>query len=135
MRVVSKKNIVFILIIVWFVLWANFIVRDLFVKGYMKDYLILAKRNIEGKRSYTYGDKFYTFLKFAKDKLPLHSTYRFEGVEDLSLAYRRGVYYMYPSLENENPAYILVYEKPGYRRNGYSIKEKLDNARFILKRN
>ena len=129
-----RKNIFRIILIIWVILWVNFIARDLFRKGYIRDYRALIKRDAEGKRSYTYGDRFYEFLKFAKSTIQGKSDYEFVGVDDGSLASRRGIYYLYPCLKKEGPEYLLVYNVPGYRRDGFSLYAKLDNERFILKK-
>ena len=130
----GKKNIIKIIIIVWCVIWVNFIMRDLFRKGYIHDYKTLIKRDAEGKRAYTYGDYFYEFLKFAKSTIPQNSSYDFVGIEDYSLKWRRGIYFLYPDLMKENPDFLFVYKIPEYKEKNYILYAKLDDERFILKR-
>jgi len=123
-----------IVIAVWLLLWINFITRDLFKHGRLEDYKILIASDAYGKHAYTYGERFYEFLKFARESMPEHADYNFAGVKDMSLDSRRGIYYLYPALKNEFPAYILVYNVPGFKKERFRIHAKLDNARFILKR-
>ena len=73
-------------------------------------------------------------LKFAKNNIPENASYKFSGVNELSIQGRRGVYYKYPALKKENPEYIIVYDKPGFKKDGFRIFQKLDNGRFLLKK-
>lgn len=120
--------------VLWVVLWANFIARDLFKKGDLKDYKILARSGEEKKRSYVYGRYFYELLSLAKNRMPPEAFYDFAGIDDLSLESRRGIYYLYPCLKSENPVYMLVYEKPNFKKDGYYLYDGLDDKRFMLKR-
>ncbi|MGB2706254.1 MAG: hypothetical protein WBC74_05320 [Candidatus Omnitrophota bacterium] len=123
-----------IVLIIWCILWLNFIARDLYKRGLWDEYKILARSNAEEKRAYTYGKRFYEFLKFAKDNIPPDTFYDFEGIDNFSLESRRGIYYLYPDVKTEYPAYILVYDRPGFAKSGFVRYATLDNGRFILKR-
>ena len=105
-----NKKISHILAAIWIILWINFIARDLFKRGDLRDYGALVKRNDEGKHAYTYGEQFYRFLKFVKREIPENESYKPVGVENLSLAHRRAVYFLYPALEKENPDYVAYYD-------------------------
>ena len=128
------KKILKILFVVWIILWVNFIIRDLFVRGYFEDYKNLAKKNAEEKRSYAYGDYLFNFLEFSKKSLPEGANFGLVGIDELSLDGRRSIYYLYPYVKRDNPNFILVFKKAGFRKNGYKLYRKLDNASFILKR-
>ncbi len=130
---INKTIIIRTVFAIWIVLWVNFILRDLFRKGYFYDYMALIKRGAEGKRSYVYGDYLYPLLRLSKQKLPFGSTYRFIDDEEYSINYRRAVYYLYPLLQSDKPDYILVYNST-YRKKGYTIFAELDSNRYILKR-
>ena len=104
-----NKKIFHILIAVWIILWINFIARDLFKSGDLRDYKALAAKDAEGKRAYTYGEQFYKFLKFVKQEIPEGESYKLVGVKNLSLAHRRAVYFLYPALEKVNPGYVAYY--------------------------
>lgn len=130
---INKTIIVRAVFAIWIILWVNFILRDLFGKGYFCDYMALIKRDTEGKTSYVYGDYLYPLLKFSKQKLPVGSTYKFIDDEEYSINYRRAVYYLYPLLQSDKPNYILVYNT-SYRKKGYTIFAELDSNRYILKR-
>jgi len=131
---IDKQKIVVVVLIVWSILWVNFIRRDLFKGGTLKDYGTLVKRGQDSRRSYVYGDNFYSLLTFASRNLPPSATYSIEGVEDLSLKYRRAVYYLYPLLESRNADYVLVYNKPNYKRAGYGVFKRVSSFAFILKK-
>ena len=130
---INKIIIIRAVFAIWIILWVNFILRDLFRKGYFCDYMALIKRDTEGKTSYVYGDYLYPLLKFSKQKLPVGSTYRFIDDEEYSINYRRAAYYLYPLLQSDKPDYILVYNTI-YRKRGYTIFAELDSNRYILKR-
>ena len=131
---INKTIIVRAVFAIWIILWINFILRDVFRKRYFYDYKTLIKRDEEGRRSYVYGDDFYSFLKFSKKTLHENFTYGFIGIKDLSLAYRRAVYYLYPLIESDNPDYILVYNRAGFQKRGYEIFAKLNHKKYILKK-
>ena len=128
------KKLALIAIIAWIVIWVNFITRDLFVKGHFKEYKTLALQNSRGKASFTYGKRLFDFLNFFKENLPQSAEYDFAGINELSLAGRRAIYYLYPHTKKRNAEYLLVFEKPGFERNGFKLFKKLDGSRFILKR-
>ncbi|MFA6142764.1 MAG: hypothetical protein WC738_05700 [Candidatus Omnitrophota bacterium] len=102
-----KNNIFKIAFLIWAALWAWFIVRDLLVKDNIETYKVLAGRDLEGKRSYITGDRLYEFLKYCKNNMPEGARYKMTGLEDGSIDKRRAVYYLYPSLELNEPGYVL----------------------------
>jgi len=130
---ISKKIIIAILAL-WVFLWINFTVRDLHRKKYFNDYKELIKRSAQEKRAYTYGEHFYEFLKFSESNIPRDSTYDFIGVENRSLAWRRGIYYLYPRIRKDNPDFLLIYNAPKKITANFMPYKKLDNNRLILKR-
>ena len=123
-----------IIIIIWIVLWINFIARDLYTRGYLNEYKILARSDYEEKHAQVYGKRFYEFLKFAKDIIPPNERYDFVGINNFSLDGRRGIYYLYPRLKKEKADYLLVYGVQGFRKDGFRVHAKLDKTRIILKR-
>lgn len=130
----KRRDFINIILIIWIVLWVNFIARDFYKIGKFAEYKDLLRCDTEGKRSRTYGARFYEFLKFAKNSIPEDSIYDFVGVNDFSLESRRGIYYLYPRLKKEGPRYLLIYDEAGFQRKGFSLYAKLDGSRFILKR-
>jgi len=123
--------------LIWLVLWANFILRDLFRKGDINDYkALLSRDSLEAKHSYVTGDVFYEFVKFCRDSLPPGSSYELIGMEKGSLTRRQAAYYLYPNLEEEGVSdFMLVYKasRPG-PAGDYELFRSLDNERYILKR-
>ena len=134
------KKILKLAFIVWVALWAFYTVREL-VKSRsqdsLKDYITLASRSLEGKRSYVTGDKFYEFISFCDKKLPARASYKWFGVDDLTLEERRATYYLYPHLKKKGGAdFILVYmsAEPESIKRGYELFARLDDSRYILKK-
>ena len=105
-----KTKILFAILTVWLILWANFIARDLYKRGYLEDYITLARSNTEEKHSFTYGRHFYEFIKFAKETMPKNTHYDFKGLNEFSISSRRAIYFLYPFLRKKNANYILVYD-------------------------
>lgn len=112
-----KNNIFKIALLVWIVLWAWFIVRELFVKDGIETYKALLDRDLEGKRSYITGDRLYEFLNFCKKNMPEGSSYKMVGLEDGSIDKRRAVYYLYPDLESNEAGYVLDAQKYILKKN------------------
>lgn len=130
-----KGRLTVTLIFIWVILWINFTTRDLYRRGHLRDYIILAASNAEEKHAYTYGEEYYEFLKFAKTSMPEGAFYDFAGISDFSLNSRRGMYYLYPCLKSKTPEYILVYKQElPYVKQGFRLLSALDKERFILKR-
>jgi hypothetical protein len=129
-----KYKIFKAIFLIWIVLWLFFIARELFIKGAIEDYKELLLRSLEGKRSYVTGDKLYEFLTFCNENLPPDATYGLEGVEEDSLDKRRAVYYLYPHLEKKTPAFVLVYGKAHITKDGYRLYRRLDETRYMLKK-
>jgi len=131
---ISYKKIFSALLIAWMIIWVNYLIRDLTKNKYLKDYKILLSRDAAGKASYTYGDRFFEFLKFCEKELPDGASYGLSGVDESSVDFRRAIYYLYPHIKEEKALYVLVFDRPGYSQGGYVIFKELDKSRFILKR-
>ena len=112
-----KNNIFKIAFAVWVVLWAWFLVRELFVKDNIDTYRALLQRPLEGKRSYVTGDRLYEFLMSCKSEMPEGASYKIVGLEDGSIEKRRAVYYLYPHLESNGAGYILDAQKYILKKN------------------
>jgi hypothetical protein len=123
-----------LLFLVWAVLWAFFILRELFLKDNISGYRALLASTLEGKRSYVTGEELYRFLMFCSDKVPSGASYFIEGLDEGSIESRRSVYYLYPRLKSEEPDFILVYGKPGASRDGYRFFAGLDGSNYILRK-
>ena len=134
MMKIGYKKLFLALFLVWVALWVNFTIRDLTKKKYFKEYKILLSRDAAGKASYTYGDRFFEFLKFCGNSLPDGAAYDIVGIKYLEIDYRRAIYYLYPHFREEKAPYILVFDKPGYTEDGCIPFKELDLSRFILKR-
>ncbi|MFA6321076.1 MAG: hypothetical protein WCY36_04380 [Candidatus Omnitrophota bacterium] len=128
------KKIFFVFLIAWAVIWVNFLVRDLTKGKQFKEYKVLLSRDDAGKRSWTYGDRLFEFLRFAEKSLPFNVSYNLAGVDEAAVDYRRAIYYLSPRLKTDNAEYVLVFDKPGYMQDGYVMYRELDPSRFILKK-
>ena len=121
--------------LVWIILWAWFLIRDLLLKDNLNDYRnLFARSSLEGKHSYVTGDRLYEFIIFCASNMPPGSSYKFAGLEEESIENRRAVYYLYPMIEKKDAEYILIYDRPGTAAKGYSMLKKLDDSRYILKK-
>ncbi|MFA5142635.1 MAG: hypothetical protein WC522_00515 [Candidatus Omnitrophota bacterium] len=118
----------------WVVMWGWFLVREVFVKGAIKDYKVLISRPLEGRRAYVTKDNLYEFLTFCRENLPRDSSYSLVGPEPGAIERVRAVYYLYPRIESTDPQYILVYGTPGVGHEGYRLIKKLDDSRYMLKK-
>ena len=129
------KNVILkIIFAAWIILWAIFAVRELFIKTNMNDYKVLVARSVEGKRSYVTGDELYSFIEFCKKNTPERASYAIVGFDDGAIEKRRAAYYLYPRVEARDGDFLFVYKSPGFAREGYGIFMKLDDMRYILKK-
>lgn len=129
------KNKIFRLVfILWVIIWVFFTLREIFVKGNLRDYKILLCRSLEGKRAYVTGDRFYEFIRFCNDKLPGRATYRWVKTDKPDLSRRRATYYLYPHLEAEDAQFLLVYDEHDVPKDSYEAFTTLDDGRYMLKK-
>lgn len=129
-----KYKILKIVFAVWVVLWLVFIARELFIKDNLSDYRALALRTLEEKHAYVTGERLYGFLTFCKENLPPRVTYRFDGVDPVSIEKRRAVYYLYPLLESNEADYVLVYGSAAAEKDGYLTVAGMGGSGYIIKK-
>lgn len=129
-----NKKIFAILFLVWVLIWAHFIIRELFFKGGAAEYGSLISRSLDGKRSYVTGDSLYEFVRFSTHVLPEGASYEWAGSEEGSLDKRRAVYYLYPLMESKGAEYFLGYKTPRPTGGDYEIFAGLDADRYILRK-
>ena len=134
------KNVFKLIFAAWIIIWALFTVRELVksrTQDSLKDYRVLLSRLSEGKRSYVTGDKFYEFIVFCNKNLTKGASYKWLGVEDLTIEERRATYYLYPHIKKKDGTdFILVYlaNEPPSVFMEYKLFAKLDDSRYILKK-
>ena len=137
MRHHDKRSTVAVLVLVWVVLWINFVARDFYAKGYLGEYYALARATAREKHALTYGTHFYDFLEFVKQNTPEDARYGLRGIKEDSLDGRRAMYYLYPRLVSSTPAYIFVYSDTGTKSNlaqevsGFRLYRKSDQGFYI----
>jgi hypothetical protein len=123
-----------IILAVWVIIWAIFLVRPLFKKDLIGDYSNLSKLSTEGKRAYVTGPELYEFIRVCNQSMPKPSSYGVIGIKKDSLEHRRVRYYLYPNVEKEEPEFLLIYGTKNYAREGYKVLKILDLDRYILRR-
>lgn len=129
-----QKTIVRIILAVWVIIWAIFLIRPLFKKDLIKDYSNLSKLSIEGKRAYVTGPELYRFIKVCNQLMPVAASYKIIGIEKDSIEHRRARYYLYPRVEKEDPEFILVYKTKDFEQKGYKIFKMMDLDRYIMRK-
>lgn len=125
-----------IILATWVFIWLFFNVRGLIVekdKSTFKDYIRLASADWEGKRAIVFGEDLYEFLKFCKANLSTRADYKIIGIPEDSIDLPRLAYYLYPSLQDKNPDFILVYKNPGFEEKEAYPYASLNKESFILK--
>lgn len=120
MKILKPFPALLAVLTVWCILWVHFIARDLYGKGNLKDYKILIKCNAEEKHGFVYGRRFFEFLKFAKNQMPVNARYELVGFKEHAIDGRRVMYYLYPRLREKNSEYILIKSDNGE----YSFKKR-----------
>jgi len=130
----KKKTIVRIILVVWVIIWALFLIRPFFKKALMREYSNLSKLSTEGKRAYVTGARLYEFIRVCNQSMPGESSYEIVGIKSNSLEHRRARYYLYPNMEKSDPEFLLIYGTKDYERKGYKIFKVLDLDRYILRK-
>lgn len=128
----GRRIAVRIILAVWVIIWAIFLIRPLFKKDLIRDYSNLLRLSTEGKRVYVTGLRLYEFIRVCNQSMPKPSSYEVIGIEKDSLEHRRARYYLYPNVEKKEPKFLLVYGIKNYGREGYKIFRVLDLDRYIL---
>jgi len=121
-------------LIIWVIIWAFLLIKEIFVKGDLRDYNALLHKSLEGKKAYVTGDRLYEFLTFCNNNLPEGAKYTFLGLKKDSHDKRRATYYLYPHLETEDADFILVFNEQLPAKDAYEIFSRLDETRCILKK-
>ena len=128
------RFVVRIILVIWVIIWAIFLIRPLIKKDLIRDYSNLSKLSTEGKRAYVTGLRLYEFIRVCNQTMPKPSSYEVIGIEKDSLEHRRVRYYLYPNIEKKEPEFLLIYGTKDYKREGYKIFKILDLDRYILRR-
>lgn len=130
----KKKTILRIILAVWIIIWAIFLIRPMFKKNLVGDYSNLSRLSSEGKRAFVTGPGLYEFIRVCSQSMPKPSSYEVVGIKKDSLEHRRVRYYLYPNVEKGDPEFILVYGTKDFKRKGYRAFKILDLDRYILRR-
>jgi len=135
-NLIFKKTVWKYVLALWVSIWMLVFFKNLFFKGYIKDYGELLKRKgLEEKRSFVTGDHLYGLVKFCKVNLPEGATFGYKGIEDDSLSDRQFQLYLYPCLKSDNPDYLIVYgEKAPSDARPWRTFKRLDGTGYILKK-
>ena len=130
----NKKLIVRIVLIIWVIIWAVFLVRPFFKKSLIKEYSVLLKLPIEAKRAYVLGEDLHRFVAFCSDSITGRFSYKVVGLDEDSIECRRIKYYLYPSVTSKEQDFILVYKTSNFSQKGYRPFKFLNPETFILER-
>lgn len=129
-RVVWKCILVF-----WAAIWIFVLLKNLFLKGYYREYAELLKRpTLEEKHSYVTGEGLYEMVSFARRELPPDATFGYCGIRDNWLDDRRIRYYLYPRLKSDDPNFLIVFRAPQPQGGEWKPFRRLDDDRYILAR-
>lgn len=123
-----------LILAVWVIIWAVFLIRPYFKHDLLKEYSTLIMLSDEGRRSYVLGDDLHKFLVLCTESIPGPFTYRIAGIADNSIEGRRAKYYLYPNMEVKDPDFILVYRNKGFSADGYGLFKSFDAEDYILKK-
>ena len=105
------KNAWKAMLLLWVFLWALFFFRNLFFKGYKREYAeLLGRPNLDDKRAYVTGEALYETIRACNAKMPQGATFGYSEIEEGSLADRRIRYYLYPHLKSDNPDYLIIFD-------------------------
>lgn len=131
----NKKTSV-ILLAVWIIIWQGVFLKNLFIKGYIRNYAELIKAGtLEEKHAVVSGKSLYDLFSAFKTSVPTGATFGYDGIAAMSIEDRRAMYYLYPNLKSDDPQYLIVFngdiEPDGQN---WKMFIKLDNNRYVLKR-
>lgn len=137
-----KRKLLFkIFLAIWLAVWFHtLVIKPQSHRKRYQQYANLWGLTHEEKIEYLIGPALYEFIQFCQEQLPEKSHYRMEGLHMNHIGHIRLVYYLYPHLEyrvsqpGNPPDYILVFNQRDHREEGYSLFQKLDDERYILKR-
>jgi hypothetical protein len=119
----------------WIPVWVFFLVWALRKDpARLAETFRLIRANNEARQASAYGEEFYAFLRFCRDRLPAGSTFRLVGIDYASIAKVRAFYFLYPSLVAEQAEFVLVYRTPTHREDNTHAYARLNEGSFILRR-
>jgi hypothetical protein len=129
MPALNKKHFVRIVLAAWVFIWVWFAVRAYFRYNLLNQYIaFISLPSLEEKRALVTNKELYEFLKFCKDSIPPHSTYKFiSGKSD-----RWAVYYLYPNIVDPSPTFLLIYKIENFNKEGYCMFKALAHDKYIL---
>ncbi len=132
---IRNEKIFAVIFAAWIVIWFNYYLRDMTKGKYFKEYGVLLSRDEDGRKSRIYGDRLFGMLRLAERNLAEDVSYEMVGVDEASVDYRRAIYYLAPRTITDGQAqYVLVFNKPGYVRDGYTLYRELDDSNYVMKR-
>lgn len=131
-----SKNFTFkFFLVLWVVLWIWFNIRPFLKKDLSCKYKkLIAATSYEEKKKIITGSQLYEFILFVEKELPQQATYQMVGLEG-SIHSARVVYFLYPRIVKKNPEYLIYYNERSFFSENYSPYKKLDDHRFIMRKN
>lgn len=123
-----------VIIIMWLILWAFFLIREDKDGQYASLKTIYTIPDSE-KFRFILGANLYDFLLFCRSNIPDGATYNMEGFEKFSIDAVRARYFLYPLREVlENADFKIVYGKSPVSLDGYKIVKTFNDNGHIFKR-
>ena len=116
---VTKQNIFKIVITIWVILWAFFLIRE-DKEGQYRLLRGLYLEKPEGRTRLVYGGDLYDFLVFCRGCIPSGYTYQITGFEKYSIDEMRARYFLYPAISvGNNPDFKIIYGRDIPAPDGY----------------
>lgn len=137
LKISKVKYVVHIIVMAIFLLiWSVCVFADFKQNALFYRYLL--NNNLEGRRVAVNYYDFYRFIVLCNNDIPKDEDVAWvlnkkDKALSRSLAMRLH-YYLLPRNFRRQANYILVYELPGYKREGYEVYKEYVPGKFILKR-
>ncbi|MBD3379639.1 MAG: hypothetical protein GF408_04160 [Candidatus Omnitrophica bacterium] len=115
----DRKRVFHMVLGIWTLLWLFFLVRP-DKDGQYGELAYFYSHGYESRVESLLGSGLYEYLRFCRQNLPAGSTYRLEGLGELSVRRVRARYYLWPlRMVGDDPDFIMVYGDTGRKFPGY----------------
>lgn len=129
-----KRKIFRLILTVWFVLWAFFLLRE-DKDGQYKTLTYLYSHSYGDKIRYIMGVDLYDFLIFCKQHIPRDSTYELLGFKKYAIGEVRARYFLWPSRRVESDGdFKIIYAKKVVTVSGYKEHKRYNGKGHLLAR-
>ncbi len=134
-RMVTKENILKLLLAIWIVLWVLFLIRE----DKDEQYASLKYQYSHGREDRmrnVMGAELYELMLFCKENMPPGSTCELTGFDKFSIDEVRARYFLWPIRNTSSDAdFIIVYEGSYTPREGYAeLKGYTGKGKVLIKK-